>query len=205
VLLAVALIAVLILSIYVLVEVPAMESQLSSLQSQNDNLQGQLAALGGQVDNLASQLQAQSSSTQTSSSPNLEVTACVSVNPSCSGDNHTGDVYIISLYNGGTAAFPAGYSFYLSFKDGTRFTFFGFNSTLPSSLTPNGNIVLNAASWPQNTNATSKMGPGDEVGLAVLVGSYETAIQVRILQCSTTTTTFLNATQTQTATLTNCS
>lgn len=202
-LLAVALIAVLILSIYVLVEVPGMESQISSLQRENSDLQGQVGEIGNQVGDIASQLQSEQSSTQTTSSLNVEATACVSITADCSGFNRTGDVYLILLFDAGTTTFPAGYSVYLSFKDGTKLTSFGFNATLPSSLAPNGNVVLNATSWPQGTNATSKMDPGDGVGVAVLIGNYEAAAETHVLQCDTTTTS-LNPTQTQTSSSDAC-
>ncbi|TLX95316.1 MAG: hypothetical protein E6K96_07465 [Thaumarchaeota archaeon] len=70
-------------------------------------------------------------------------------------------------------------------------------------MTPGGTVYLSATSWPQYTNATSKLAAGDDVGIAILTGGYETAVPVRVLSC-TTTTTFLNATRTQTATLTSC-
>jgi len=183
-LLAVALIAILILSVYVLVEVPGMENQISSLQKENSDLQGQVGEIGNQVAGISSELQSeqqQQSSTQTTSSINIEATACVSVTGNCSGFNRTGDMYIISLFNAGTTAFPAGYSVGVSLKDATRITGFVFNTTLPSSLAPNGDVVLSATSWPQGTNATSKMGAGDDVGVAVLIGSYEASVETHVM------------------------
>ena len=200
--LALAMISVLILSVYAAVEVPALQNQISSIQGQNSFLQGEVSNLQNQVDNLNSRL---STSTQVSTTK-IDVTACLSVTPECYtfSNRYVGYVYFIGLTDSGTSSVQKGYSIYLSFKDSTEATFFGFNTTLPSSLNPGGTVYLSATAWPTGTNATSKLAPGDEVGLAVLVGGYQTAISTIVLSCSTSTTTFLNATRTQTATLTRC-
>jgi len=203
VLLAIAVIGILTLSVYVFIAVPSTQNQLSSVQNQNNQLEAELSNLQNQVAVLGSQLRT-SSSTQTSALA-FEAIACVSVTPKCQTiASNASYVYAIGLTNTGTASLPMGYSVYLSFKDGTRMTFFGFNTTLPSSFTPGGRVYLTATSWPQYTNATSKLAAGDQVGIAVVIGDYQTAVPVHVLSCNTTTTTFLNATRTQTATLTNC-
>jgi hypothetical protein len=131
---------------------------------------------------------------------------CLSVTPQCGlpvgylGSN----VYTIALDDNGTTAFTQSVPVFLDIKDTTRSTGFGFNASLPQELLPGGTVYLNATTWPQFTNATSKLAPGDQVALAVFLGNLEASVLTRVITCTTTTTTFLNNTTTQTATNTEC-
>jgi hypothetical protein len=204
----VAIIAILALAAYLAIEVSSLQGQVSSLQDQNYYLQGQIADLEGQQANLGNQLAHLLSTTTQTSGPSFElVSVCLSVAPQChSYPGHPGSyVYAIALRDNGTTAFSQSTPVYLHFNDTTRLTQFGFNTTLPQELQRGGMIYLNATSWPQYTNATSKLAPGDQVGLAVFLGTLEAGMTTHVITCTTTTTTFLNYTLTQTATNTGCS
>jgi hypothetical protein len=204
----VAVIAILALAAYLAIEVSSLQGQVSSLQDQNYYLQGQIADLQGQQGNLENELaHLLSTSTQTSG-PGFElVSVCLSVTPQChSYPGHQGSyVYALALRNNGTTAFSQSTPVYLHFNDTTRLAQFGFNTTLPQELQLGGTVYLNSTSWPQYTSAASKLTPGDQVELAVFLGTLEVGTTTHVITCMTTTTTFVNYTLTQTATNTGCS
>jgi len=205
--LTVVTVVILVLAAYLAIEVSSLQGQVSSLQDQNSTLQEQLGDLRNQQYSLQSQLSHLMSTSTGASRPGFEITSiCLSVAPQCQlpagypGSN----VYVIALYDNGTTAFTQSVSVFLDIKDTTRSTDFGFNSSLPQELLPGGTVYLNATSWPQYTNATSKLAPGDQVALAVYLGNLEARVLTRAIICTTATTTFLNDTTTQTATNTEC-
>ena len=206
-LLTVVTVAILVLAAYLAIEVSSLQGQVSSLQDQNSILQGQLGDLQNQQYNLQSQLSHLLSTSTGASRPGFEITSvCLSVLPQCGlPAGYPGSyVYAIALDDNGTTAFLQSVSVFLDIRDTTRSTDFGFNTSLPQELFPGGTVYLNATSWPQYTNATSKLAPGNQVALAVFLGNLEAAVLTRIVTCTTTTTTFLNNTTTQTATSTEC-
>jgi len=206
--LTIVAVAILVLATYMAIEVSSLEGQVSSLQNQNFILQGQVGNLQNQQYNLQSQLSHLLSTSMGTAKPGFEITSvCLSVTPRCQlpAGYPGGNVYVIALYDNGTTAFPQSLPVFLDIKDTTRSTGFGFNaSSLPQELLPGGTVYLNATSWPQYTNATSRLAPGDQVALGVFLGNLEAAVLTRVITCTVTTTTFLNDTTTQTATNTVC-
>jgi hypothetical protein len=196
-----------VLAAYLAIEVSSLQGQVSSLQGQNSILQGQVGDLQNQQYNLQSQLSHLLSTSTGLGGPSFEITsACLSVAPQCQiPAGYPGSyVYVITLDNNGTTTFLQSVPVFIDIKDTTRSTGFGFNASLPQELLPGGTVYLNATSWPQSENATSKLAPGDQVALAVFLGNMETMVLTRIITCTVTTTTFLNYTTTQTATNTEC-
>jgi hypothetical protein len=126
------------------------------------------------------------------------------VTPQCFGINGVGYVYVITIQNSGTVPIPVNSSVFLGFKDASRLTYFGFNTTLPQALVPGQTASLNSTSWPRYVNATSKLAPGDVVGMGIVVGSAQTGITAHVLSCTTSATTVVNASQTQTGHYTTC-
>jgi hypothetical protein len=206
--LTVVTVAILVLAAYLTIEVSSLQGQVSSLQGQNSILQGQVGDLQNQQYNLQSQLSHLLSTSTGIGVPSFEITSvCLSVAPQCQlPAGYPGSyVYVIALDDNGTTTFPQSVSIFLDIKDTTRSTDFGFNASLPQELVPGGTMYLNATSWPQYTNATSKLAGGNQVALAVLLGNLEATVLTRVITCTVTTTTFLNYTTTQTATNTECS
>ena len=205
--LAVVVVAILVLAAYLAIEVSSLEGQVSSLQDQNSNLPVQVGGLQNQQYSLQSQLAHQLSTSTGATRPSFEITSlCLSVTPQCGLPvGYPGSyAYAIALNDNGTTAFTQSVSVFLDIKDATRSTDFGFNSSLPQELFPGGTVYLNATSWPQYTNATSKLAPGDQVALAVFLGNLESTVLTHVITCTTETTTFLNDTTMQTATNTEC-
>lgn len=201
-LLAVVLLLLVALSVYSLVELSATQSQIASLQQQNAALRNDIFRLQNDI----SSLQAQINSLSQGKAPvaDFQVAyACLSLTGGCYGL----DYYVIVNDKGNTSV-PKGYGIYLSFKDSTKSTYFGFNTSLPQDLTPNQGVTIEASSWPAGSGAEGKLSQGDQVGVAVVIGQVQAAIGTYVLTCNqyTTTTTFLNYTRTQTTTLTtqNC-
>ena len=115
-----------------------------------------------------------------------------------------GYVYLITLDNNGTTSVPIGYSVFLSFNDTTKMTFFGFNTTLPRGLPADSATILSATSWPFQTNVTSRMSPGDNMSVAVGIGSSEASLETHVQYCTSYTTTLENSTETRTLTTQTC-
>ena len=206
-LLTVITIAILVLAAYLAIEVSGLQGQVSSLQGQNSILQGQVGDLQNQQYILQSQLSHLLSTSTGTTRPSFEITlVCLSVVLQCQlPAGYPGSyVYVIAVEDNGTTAFLQSVPVFLDVKDTTRSTGFGFNASLPQELFPGGTVYLNATSWPQYTNATSKLVPGDQVALAVFLGDLEAMVLTHVITCTVTTTTFLNYTTTQTATNTEC-
>ena len=206
-LLTVVTVAILVLAAYLAIEVSSLQGQVSSLQDQNSVLQGQVGDLQNQQYNLQSQLSHLQSTPTGPARPGFEITSvCLSVTPQCYLPvGYPGSyVYAIALNDNGTTAFLQSVSVFLDIRDTTRSTDVGFNTSLPQELLPGGTVYLNATSWPQYTNATSKLAVGDQVALAVFLGNLEARVLTHVIKCTTTTRTFLNYTTTQTATNTEC-
>ncbi len=192
------LILLLVFSLYSSLKIRGLESQVASLQNENDNQAQRLSSLQNELTALNSEIQ--SVLYPTRSTTNFELTgACVSIMPNCGGY-----VYLITLDNNGTTSIPIGYSVSLSFKDTTKLTFFGFNTTLPQGLPANSATILSATSWPSQSNATSKMSPGDNMSVAVEIGSSETFLETHVQYCTSYTTTLENTTEAQTMTTQTC-
>ncbi len=205
--LTVVTVAILLLAAYLAVEVSDLQGQVSLLQGQNSFLQNQIGDLENQQSQLQNELAHLLSTSTGASRPSFEISSvCLSVTRQCyiPVGYQGGYAYVIALYDNGTVDFPQAVSVYLNIKDSTRSMSFGFNASLPESLLPGMTVYLNATSWPQYTNATSKLAPGDEVVLAVSLGSIEASALTFVITCTTTTTTMLNGTTTITATNTNC-
>jgi hypothetical protein len=190
-------------SLYSAFEISSLQGQITSLQNQEFQqqqfMQQEFGYLASRIDSLAA-----THSSASSGASFVLASACISVTPDCRGTSLQGYVYFLTVDDNGSTTVPQGFSVGLSIKDATRLTGFGFNATLPGSLSPGSSVTLNASSWPSYTNATTKMSPGDEIGLSVSIGNFEVAIPAHVLSCTNTTTTFLNYTQSQTATLRNC-
>ena len=193
-----ALLALIALSVYSIVELSATESQVAFLRQQNDALRNQMITLQSDISYLQSQVNTLSQGGGSAASFYLG-SLCVSVNTGCANG-----AYYIYLYDNGSTAVAAGYSVYIEVKDATKGTTFGFNSSLPGRLAPGQWQTLTAPDWPAGSNATAKLSPGDQVGIAVLVGSSQASAGTHVLSCGTytTTTTFVNYTMTTTATQT---
>ena len=201
-LIALALLLLIAISIYSVVELSASQSQIAFLQRQNEALQNNLFTLQDEVSSLQAEVNSLSRGSATAA--NFQVAyACLSLTAGCNGL-----AYYIIVNDKGSTSVPKGYSVFLSFKDSTRSTYFGFNVSLPQDLTPNQGATIKADSWPAASGAEGKLSQGDQVGVAVVIGVVQAAIGTHVLTCSlyTTTTTFLNYTQTQTRTFTtqNC-
>lgn len=188
----------LFLTAYSVVEIQGLQNQLNFLQNQNYNQQSQLQNLQSELYNLQNQIR--SLSTPGTKSLSFRVTsACVSLTAGCGGL-----MYYIVLSDNGTTSVSKGYGIYLSFKDATRGTFFGFNTSLPQDLSPSQGATVEAATWPPGSGAESNLAQGDMVGVAVTIQGFQAAIGARVLTCNkyATTTVFLNYTGTQTQTWT---
>jgi len=201
-LLALALLILIVLSIYSVYEQSAFQSQIAFLQQQNYALQNNLITLQNEIGSLQAQVNALSQGTTSGAS--FQVTsACLSLTAGCGGL-----AYYIIVEDKGPTSVPKGYSVFLSFKDSTRSTYFGFNLSLPQDLTPSQGVTLEAGSWPASSGAEVKLSQGDQVGVAVVMGVTQASTNTHVLSCSqyTTTTTFQNVTlTTQTLTTQSCS
>jgi hypothetical protein len=203
-----AVLAILLLSIYQAVGVSSLQNQLSSLQNQNLFLQNQVGNLQGQQATLQIDLSRLLSTSTKTNALSIELSSvCLSVTPQCYTypEQKERYVYAMAVTNNGSVTMPVTDSVYLSLKDVTRMTYFGFNSSLPQELTPGETVYLNATTWPQYVNATSKLAAGDEVGLAVYVGNAMAVVETHVIACTLSTTTFTNYALTQTATGVACS
>jgi hypothetical protein len=197
-LIGLALLVLIALSVYSVYELSASQSQIAFLQQQNYALQNNLISLQNEIGVLQAQVNSLNHVGGSVASFYLG-SLCVSVNSGCAGG-----AYYIYLYDNGTTTVAAGYGVYIEIKDSTKETSFGFNSSLPGKLAPGQWQTLTATDWPAGSGATSKLSPGDQVGVGVLVGPYQTAAGTHVLTCGTyaTTTTFVNYTMTTTATQT---
>jgi cell division protein FtsB len=204
--LTVVVVVILVLSAYMAIEVSSLQGQVSSLQDQNAILQNQMSNMEQAQNYLQSQInRLLSAATQTKIFSFYVRDICVSVAPLCYSYPRQGSyVYAMGIVNNGTVTIPVTTSVYLEFKDATRSTLVAFNASLPQTIPPGGGVYLNSTSWPENTNATSKLAPGDDIGLAVLLGDVEFATETHVATCSSSTTTLQNYTSTQTETLTSC-
>ena len=208
-LLVVALVLVLLITLYSAVEISGLQSQISTLQSQEVSNQAGLQSLQNSLSYLESRL----SSTTTQSQPQLSfaiVSACISLSPLCpptiNGSPRTsGAVYWIQIENDGSGPISNQTSVFLSFKDASKPSYFGFNTTLGQAIVPNFFLDITGTTWPQYTNATLKLSPGDTVVVGVTIGGVSAKTTVTVYSCPTSTTTFINDTQTQTATQAICS
>lgn len=123
-LLAVAVVVLLALAVYNVVELSTAQSQMASLQQENSALQQEIFNLHAQVGSLQAQPSYLTRGNTQTASFQLQ-SACLRVNAGCSGNS-----YVVILDNNGSMAVPVGYSIFISFKDGTRGTHFGFNTSL---------------------------------------------------------------------------
>ena len=202
-----AVVVILILSAYMAIQVSGLQGEVSSLQTQNAILQDQLVNMQQAQNFMLSQLsRLVSTSAQSNVLSFYAQDVCVAVLPVCyTYPGHQGSyVYAMTLVNNGTVAIPITTSVDLQFKDATRSTLIEFNSSLPQAILPGAWVSLNSTFWPANTNATSKLSPGDDVGFAVFLGEAEFGTQVHVAVCSSTVTTFQNYTSTQTETQSSC-
>jgi hypothetical protein len=195
------LVIVLGLLAYSLYQESVLEGQVQSLQLQNTELGLNLQAQELRLEELLLKI----STTTTSTPLRFEILGvCVSVSPGCplpsNGSSGGGYVYWLEVKNTGVGAIPLTLSVFLSFKDTTAQTSFGFNATLPAAIAPNSTAFLQGTVWPAGTNATSKLSPGDSVGVAVNIGSVENDIATAVLTCSSTTSTATGGTSTVTET-----
>jgi len=163
-LLALALLILIVLSVYSIYEQSASQSQIAFLQQQNYALQNNLITLQNEIGSLQAQVNSLSQGSPPGASFQV-ASACLSLTAGCYGL----DYYIIVEDKGPTSV-PKGYSVFLSFKDSTRSTYFGFNVSLPQDLTPSQGVTLEASSWPAGSGAEAKLSQGDQVGVAVVIG-----------------------------------
>lgn len=183
---------------YSSLKIRGLESQVAALQNEKNIQDQEMASIQNEISALNSEVR--SILYPTNSTSEIELSgACVSITPQCGGY-----VYLITLNNNGTTGIPAGYSVFLSFKDETRLTYFGFNTTLPEGLPANNAVILSSRSWPSQSNAESKLSPGDNISVGVQIGSFETSLQSHVQYCNSFTTTLLNNSQTQTVTTQIC-
>jgi len=195
---ALALLLLIALSVYSIYELSASQTQIAFLQQQNYALQNNLIAMQNEIGVLQAQINSLTQGTASVASYQV-ASACLSLTAGCGGLAY----YIIVNDNGATSV-PKGYGVFLSFKDSTKSTYFGFNVSLPQDLTPGQGVTLEAGSWPAASGAEGKLSQGDQVGVAVVIGHVQAATGTHVLACNqyTTTTTLLNYTKTQTSTLT---
>ena len=192
------LILLLVFSLYSSLKIRGLEGQVVSLRNESNNQAQKLISLQNELSSLNSEIQ--SVLYPTSSTTNFELTgACVSIMPDCGGY-----VYLITFDNNGTTSVPIGYSVFLSFNDTTKMTFFGFNTTLPRGLPADSATILSATSWSFQTNVTSRMPPGDNMSVAVGIGSSEASLETHVQYCTSYTTTLENSTETRTLTTQTC-
>jgi len=212
VILTVAVVVILALSAYVVIEVSSLQSQISSLQDQNSDLQNQLVNVEQAENLLQSRLNSPlTTSTQTKPFSFAVQDVCISANPICwTYPGHQGEyVYALTIVNNGTVEIPVTSSVYIRVDDNTSSLGFGFNTTLPAAVQPGHWVYLNSTSWSQvelapSINMTSKLAPGDLVALAISVENVQVYAFTNVPICTSTTTTFQNYTSTQTATLSSC-
>jgi hypothetical protein len=197
-LMALALLVLIALSVYSIYELSASQSQIAFLQQQNYALQSNLISLQNQIGVLQGQVNSLSEGSTTAASFQV-ASACLSLTDGCGGLD-----YYITVNDKGDTSVPKGYGVFLSFKDSTSSTYFGFNVSLPRDLTPSQGVTFEAVSWPAGSGAEVKLAQGDQVGVAVEIGVTQASIGTYVLSCSqyTTTTTYQNYTMTQTQTLT---
>jgi len=207
--LTVAVVIVLVLSAFMVVEVSSLQGQVSSLQNQNTGLQQEITDLQSQQNFLQSAL-LRLLSTSTTTPRTLSFTlgdVCISIAPNCSYLGFAGpgpDVYAIVIVNNGTVSISATNSVAIEIKDATKPSDFVFNTTLPSLVFPGGSVSLNSTSWPAFTNATSKISPGDNINVIVSVGDLVASAETLVVMCGSSINTFVNYTSTMTLTATSC-
>lgn len=198
---------VLVLLVFALgvLEIYALDSDVATLKQENSNQQLQLQELQSQLNSLWLRILSTQTTTTQRPAYGLEAIgpACLSLTRDCGGYGSPGYVYFIEVENTGSQPFPVGSSVFFFFNDTSRLTNFGFNSTLSRALAPNYILSLNSTSWPQN--ADSKLAQGDVVAIGITIANVNTGTIATVLTCSTTTTTFLNVTQTMTGTSHHCS
>jgi hypothetical protein len=201
-LLALALVVLIALSVYSVYQLSASQSQIAFLQEQNYALQNNVISLQNQIGVLQGQVNSLSQGSTTAASFQV-ASACLSLTAGCGGLEGGFDYYI-TVNDKGATSVPKGYGVFLSFKDSTKSTYFGFNVSLPQDLTPSQGVTLAAVSWPAGSGVEAKLSQGDLVGVAVVIGVTQASIGTYVLSCSqyTTTTTYQNYTMTQTQTLT---
>jgi hypothetical protein len=200
---ALVLIMVIVLGLvaYSLYQDSVLEGQVQSLQLQNNEL-----GLSLQAQELRIELLMARTSTTASTPLRFQITSvCVSVGQECppSGAGQgAGYAYSFGVKDTGATPILGTESVYLRFNDTTHPYSFGFNSTLPGDIAPNSTAYLQGTAWPTYTNATSKLSPGDSVGVLLMIGSVGNDIATAVLSCtsSTSTTTTGNSTMTQTST-----
>jgi hypothetical protein len=130
----------------------------------------------------------------------------VSVAPRCGIYGPYGPyVYHVTVTNNGTVNIPGSSSVFLDFKDNTTETDFGFNTSLPSDISPGSMVHLNSTTWPLYTNATMKLTPGDEVIVTVFIEDIPVSVETDVVVCSGGgVTTVLNGTITEASFSTGC-
>lgn len=184
--LAVAVVIIIVLSAYMAIEISGLQAQVSSLQDQNAALGNQVGQLQNQQNNLQSQLQGLlTTSTQKPFSFDVQ-NLCVSVTSQCYGGRF---VYAMEIVNNGTSPIPGSSSVSLEFRDNATGTVFVFNSSLPTDVSVGGVVYLNSTTWPQYTNATTKLTPGDVTLVLVSVGNTQVEAETEVLMCSGSGTT----------------
>ena len=201
---ALVLIMVVILGLlaYSLYQDSVLEGQVQTLQLQNSELGLTLQAEELKIELLQAKL---STTTSTSVPLSFEITgACVAAGQACPPGGAAqggGYVYSFGVKDTGAAPILATESVFLYFNDTTVRASFGFNSTLSGDIAPNSTGYLQAAAWPAYVNGTSKLSPGDSVGVAITIGSVQNDIATAVVSCtpSTSTTTTGDSTVTETS------
>jgi hypothetical protein len=198
VIIAVLILLLIIVTAYSVLEIGGLQSKVNSLQGQNSFQQSELQNLQSAISNLESQVSALSGHGTPVGSFDISY-ACISLTAGCGGL-----MYYIVIEDKGNTSVPKGYGIFVSFKDSTKSTFFGFNTTLPRDITPSQGATIEGTSWPAGAGAESKLAQGDQVGVAVDIKGVTASTGTHVLSCNQypTTTTFLNDTRTQTQILT---
>ena len=208
---AVAVVAVLILSAYSAVEISDLRSDISSLQDQLAYDQQSINSLQSSLNNLETRVTETATAASTPTYGISILSACVSSTPFCPGAYdktsaglQRGDVYWVQLEDGGTQPVPVNSSIFVGIRDYSRLTSVGFNTTVPAAVPPGGYFVVNGTSWPAGTGGASKLSPGDIIVVTVLLGPARASVSGTVYSCSYTTATFVNASTTETQTVTSC-
>jgi hypothetical protein len=187
---ALFLIVVIVLGLlaYSLYQESVLEGQVQSLQLQNTELGLNLQAQELRIEELLAKM----TTTTTSTPLRFEILGvCVSVGPDCplplNGSSGGGYVYWLEVKNTGVNPIQSTSPVFLGFKDTTALTGFGFNATLPGDIPAGATGYIQGSAWPVGTNATSKLAPGDSVGVAVTIGRVENDIATAVLTCPSAT------------------
>ncbi len=197
---AVLLVVILFVSVYAVLAISALDSQVTFLTGETGAQASQLTGLEQEVVALQSQVSKLQQGVPTGFSFVLQY-VCVSATPDCNGDA----VYLVQVANNGSKTYPASTPVLISFQLNASSYQVAINSSISGALAPGHNTLLSSASWPQYSDFGSRISSGNVVKVSVSMGGEVETASAVVLTCSTTTTTFQNATVVQTATMRNCS